>query len=180
MLLPIPVLLFDSRVTVEVRGANVLTMVLGMLGIKFAVSNGLESLVMSRSAILSGNLDEEQPGAETHPVLILFAVVLCGQIWGVTGMLISVPLLSLVRLLLNLEAMKQHRAMADAQQRRLSYIGEFTGRLPKHLLRMPKDLTSGAFYSHSLGERSVLQGMWGKYDHHRVSEMPISQDPLEV
>ncbi|CAK9114867.1 Putative transport protein RP630 [Durusdinium trenchii] len=124
MLLPIPVLLFDSRVTVEVRGANVLTMVLGMLGIKFAVSNGLESLVMSRSAILSGNLDEEQPGAETHPVLILFAVVLCGQIWGVTGMLISVPLLSLVRLLLNLEAMKQHRAMADAQQRRLSYIGE--------------------------------------------------------
>ena len=112
------------------------------------------SLGATRSAILSGNLDEEQPGAETHPatrsevcgrkaehprlgteavdlptrrrrslrpdgthqqgrtcdqrkqkhvtnglvssrdnhrwlgrsqVLILFAVVLCGQIWGVTG-----------------------------------------------------------------------------------------------
>lgn len=57
---------------------------------------------------------------------------------------------------------------------------EFTGRLPKHLLRMPKDLTSGAFYSHSLGERSVLNGMWGKYDHHRVSEHPVSMDPSEV
>ncbi|CAE7689020.1 unnamed protein product [Symbiodinium pilosum] len=57
---------------------------------------------------------------------------------------------------------------------------EFTGRLPKHLLRMPKDLTSGAFYSHSLGERSVLNGMWGKYDHHRVSEYPVSGDPVGV
>lgn len=55
---------------------------------------------------------------------------------------------------------------------------EFTGRLPKHLLR-PKD-TSGAFYTHSLGERSVLNGLWGKYDHHRVSEFPISGDPQEV
>ena len=27
------------------------------------------------------------------------------------------------------------------------------GRLPKHLLRMPKDLTSGAFYSHSRGHQ---------------------------
>ena len=30
-----------------------------------------------------------------------------------------------------------------------SRISCFEGRLPKHLLRMPKDLTSGAFYSHS-------------------------------
>ena len=43
--------------------------VLGMLLIKFAVSNGLESLVMSRSPILSGqlNLDEENNNGETHP-----------------------------------------------------------------------------------------------------------------
>ena len=43
--------------------------VVGMLLIKFAVSNGLESLVMSRSPILSGqlNLDEENNNGETHP-----------------------------------------------------------------------------------------------------------------
>lgn len=34
--------------------------------------------------------------------------------------------------------------------------------LPKHLLRVPKDITSGAFFSHSPGERSYLNGMWGK------------------
>eukprot|EP00434_Breviolum_minutum_P030072 symbB.v1.2.026593.t1/scaffold2669.1/size73469/4 len=225
VLLPVPVLLFDARVTMEIRITNVITMVVGMLLIKFAVSNGLESLVMSRSPILSGqlNLDEENNNGETHPVLILFAVVLCGEIWG---MLISVPLLSLVRLLLNLEASKAGRSVSEARTGRLSYIGEvakqtslnnsrngsrqnsrlyvansdrgraesassaviwgttdyieFTGRLPKHLLRMPKDLTSGAFYSHSLGERSVLNGMWGKYDHHRVSEFPISGEATEV
>lgn len=34
-------------------------------------------------------------------------------------------------------------------------------RLPKHLIQVPKDLTSGAFYAHSLGERVVLNGEWG-------------------
>eukprot|EP00435_Cladocopium_sp_Y103_P032427 s1310_g8.t1 len=57
-----------------------------------------------------------------HQVLILFAVVLCGEIWGVAGMLISVPLLSLVRLLLNLEAAKARNL--DSRSGRLSYIGE--------------------------------------------------------
>lgn len=68
ILLPVPVLLFDSRVTMEERLTNVLTMAIGMLGIKFAVSNGLESFVMSRSPILSGQLlDEESGQNETHP-----------------------------------------------------------------------------------------------------------------
>ena len=53
--------------------------------------------------------------------MILFAVVLCGEIWGVAGMLISVPLLSIVRLLLNLEALKASRPERSG---RLSYIGE--------------------------------------------------------
>jgi len=57
---------------------------------------------------------------------------------------------------------------------------DYTGRLPKHLLRMPKDLTSGAFYSHSLGERSVLNNMWGKFAHHRVEEFPVGDEPTEV
>ena len=39
-----------------------------MLLIKFAVSNGLESLVMSRSAVLSGQMNSEESNDETHPV----------------------------------------------------------------------------------------------------------------
>jgi len=31
-------------------------------------------------------------------------------------------------------------------------------RVPKHLLRIPKDLAPGAFYAHSSGERGALQG----------------------
>jgi hypothetical protein len=34
--------------------------------------------------------------------------------------------------------------------------------VPAHLLRLPKDLATGAFYSHSLGERSYLNGTYGK------------------
>eukprot|EP00441_Pelagodinium_beii_P036477 CAMPEP_0197652778 /NCGR_PEP_ID=MMETSP1338-20131121/34657_1 /TAXON_ID=43686 ORGANISM="Pelagodinium beii, Strain RCC1491" /NCGR_SAMPLE_ID=MMETSP1338 /ASSEMBLY_ACC=CAM_ASM_000754 /LENGTH=230 /DNA_ID=CAMNT_0043227721 /DNA_START=102 /DNA_END=794 /DNA_ORIENTATION=+ len=63
---------------------------------------------------------------------------------------------------------------------RTSRYLEYTGRLPKHLLRLPKDPTSGAFYSHSLGERSMLNGLWGKYDHHRVAENPVGGDPVLV
>ncbi|CAE8690409.1 unnamed protein product [Polarella glacialis] len=66
-----------------------------MLAIKFLVSNGLESVVMGKSATLAGA--EGCNGAtteETHPVLILFAVIICGEVWGTTGMLISVPLIS--------------------------------------------------------------------------------------
>jgi len=34
-------------------------------------------------------------------------------------------------------------------------------RVPKHLLRIPKDLAPGAFYSHSAGERSAINGTRG-------------------
>jgi hypothetical protein len=37
-------------------------------------------------------------------------------------------------------------------------------KLPKHLLRPPKDLPSSTFYSHSTGERSYMNGIWGKHD----------------
>lgn len=38
---------------------------------------------------------------------------------------------------------------------------EEVGKVPKHLLRIPKDLTSGAWYSHSLGEKHHMNGLWG-------------------
>jgi len=39
---------------------------------------------------------------------------------------------------------------------------EEVGRTPRHLLRIPKDLTSGAWYAHSLGEKHHMNGAWGK------------------
>uniref|UniRef100_A0A7S1WR90 Uncharacterized protein n=1 Tax=Alexandrium catenella TaxID=2925 RepID=A0A7S1WR90_ALECA len=42
---------------------------------------------------------------------------------------------------------------------------EFMSCVPKHLLRVPKDLSSGAFYAHSLGERAHLSGVYGQHDH---------------
>eukprot|EP00438_Fugacium_kawagutii_P033443 Skav208829 [mRNA] locus=scaffold667:397283:406737:+ [translate_table: standard] len=123
ILFPIPVLLFDSRVTMSVRFSHVLTMVLGMFLIKLAVSSGLESMVMSQSSVLAGRINDDEDHSETHPVLILFAVVLCGEIWGVAGMLISVPLLSLVRLLLNLEASKAQRPVSDGFRRLDRWVG---------------------------------------------------------
>lgn len=42
-----------------------------------------------------------------------------------------------------------------------SRFHSYMTRLPKQLLRVPKDPTSGAFYAHSLGERVALNGEWG-------------------
>lgn len=43
---------------------------------------------------------------------------------------------------------------------------------PKHLLRVNKDLASGAFHATSTGERSHLTGMWKKFD-----TLPMSMPP---
>eukprot|EP00930_Biecheleria_cincta_P075737 TRINITY_DN62926_c0_g1_i1.p1 TRINITY_DN62926_c0_g1~~TRINITY_DN62926_c0_g1_i1.p1 ORF type:complete len:231 (+),score=24.03 TRINITY_DN62926_c0_g1_i1:123-815(+) len=69
-----------------------------------------------------------------------------------------------------------HMYLVSATQRYLEYMG----RLPKHLLRMPKDLTSGAFYSSSLGDRSALDGHRGMFEHHRVGEEPVGGAPYMV
>jgi len=41
------------------------------------------------------------------------------------------------------------------------YLQE-VGKVPKHLLKIPKDLSSGAWYAHSLGEKQWLFGKWGQ------------------
>lgn len=38
---------------------------------------------------------------------------------------------------------------------------DYMDRIPKHLLRVPKDLATGAFHSYSTGERSALNGTHG-------------------
>lgn len=58
---------------------------------------------MGHNQTLSGAVKDHELEKikETHPVLILFFVVLAGEIWGPVGMLISVPVVSSVRLMLN-------------------------------------------------------------------------------
>lgn len=46
-------------------------------------------------------------------------------------------------------------------------------RIPKHLLRLNKDPISGAFYSHSLGERTSLQGLRGNDAYSGASGLPM-------
>jgi len=59
---------------------------------------------------------------------------------------------------------------------------ELMSRVPRHLLQMPKDMSSGVFYSHSRGERSYLNGDYGTYDHMpprpESAEMPGAAPPF--
>mmetsp|Transcript_24786 Transcript_24786/g.45458 ORF Transcript_24786/g.45458 Transcript_24786/m.45458 type:complete len:517 (-) Transcript_24786:354-1904(-) len=75
--------------------------IVGMLVNKLIVANVLNPLLMGRSKVLSGALSDEQDPGETHPVLLLFIVVVAGEVWGAIGMLISVPVVSFVRLAVN-------------------------------------------------------------------------------
>merc|ERR1711937_5168 len=98
LVLPIPLILLDSRVTPDCRLQNCIIAVVAMVAIKMIVGNFLEVKVMSSDPVLSGvkaEGDHEEHGI--HPVAILFFVVLFGDIWGPMGMLISVPLISIIR-----------------------------------------------------------------------------------
>jgi len=97
IILPVPLLILDSRQKWGDRFFQTLACTGAMLGIKLVCSNVLESLVMGRNKTLAGVVDKDKEFAETHPVIVLFAVVVCGLIWGPIGMLISVPLISLMR-----------------------------------------------------------------------------------
>lgn len=51
---------------------------------------------------------------------------------------------------------------------------EQVGRQPKHLLRIPKDLTSGAWYAHSLGEKNHMNEQWGQRNKPTYGAMPFA------
>jgi len=107
-------------------GWKTLWVFVGMILIKLLVANVLTSIIMGKNKALSGAVhfrgaetgrintpmrvpstfdtpryQDEMDVKETHPVVILFVVVLSGQIWGPVGMLISVPVVSLCRLAVN-------------------------------------------------------------------------------
>lgn len=114
-LLPVPVILLDSRQDMMDRWGKLAWALGGLLLIKFAVSNGLESVVMGSNRVLAGASRQAKEYGETHPVIVLSAVVLLGQIWGSTGMLVSVPLISMIRLGISLHEKQEESRLTNAR-----------------------------------------------------------------
>lgn len=85
MLLPCPVILLDSRLDRPML--VMITAVLGQLALKFAFGN-----------IIEVKLIESDKKLRMHPVMILVSVGIFGYLWGPTGMLLSVPLMALLKI----------------------------------------------------------------------------------
>merc|ERR1719203_234813 len=85
MVLPCPVILLDSRLERPVL--VLLVAMLSQLGLKFAFSN-----------IIEVKLIESDKKLRMHPVMILLSVSVFGHLWGPTGMLLSVPLMALLKI----------------------------------------------------------------------------------
>jgi len=118
VLLPIPIILLMPMPSPDqARSAVLGRFLLGMLVIKLLVSNVLESYLMGHNPTLSGAVKEQELESiqETHPVIILFVVVLAGEIWGPTGMLIAVPCVSFTRLAFNFWRLQGPKLSQDAE-----------------------------------------------------------------
>merc|ERR1719453_84586 len=85
MFLPCPIVLLDSRL--ERPMCVLLLSLLGQLSLKFAFSN-----------IIEVKLIESDKKLRMHPVMILLSVGIFGHLWGPTGMLLSVPLMALIKI----------------------------------------------------------------------------------
>jgi predicted PurR-regulated permease PerM len=87
MMLPMPVILFDSRL--EAPFLTLLTATAGQLSLKFVFSN-----------IIEVKLVENDTTMKMHPVITLLAVTFFGFIWGPTGMLLSVPMMAYMKVVI--------------------------------------------------------------------------------
>jgi len=84
MALPMPVILFDSRL--DKPFLTLFTATFGQLALKFIFAN-----------IVEVKLIEHDSTMKMHPVVTLLAVAFFGFIWGPTGMLLCVPLVTYVK-----------------------------------------------------------------------------------
>jgi len=84
MMLPLPVILFDDRMTRPVE--CMLLALMGQMGLKVIFGNVIEI-----------KLIESQQEMRMHPVIILFFVAFFQLIWGATGMLLSVPIVAALK-----------------------------------------------------------------------------------
>lgn len=87
MLLPVPVILFDNRL--EAPFLTLLIATLGQLGLKFVFANIIEVKLVENDATM-----------KMHPVITLLAVTFFGFIWGPTGMLLSVPIMTYLKVVI--------------------------------------------------------------------------------
>eukprot|EP00929_Paragymnodinium_shiwhaense_P102902 TRINITY_DN66126_c0_g1_i1.p1 TRINITY_DN66126_c0_g1~~TRINITY_DN66126_c0_g1_i1.p1 ORF type:complete len:189 (-),score=7.79 TRINITY_DN66126_c0_g1_i1:141-650(-) len=146
MILPVPFILLtptedcptrpweDCIVDFDYRLKALAVTISGMLLIKFLVSNLLSSVLMGKNPALAGAIkrgDTIEEVKETHGVVVLFAVVFFGKIWGPVGMLISVPVISVVRLTVNfgLDYERRRQSMAQGGQERAPVQTDDTGRI---------------------------------------------------
>mmetsp|Transcript_46334 Transcript_46334/g.93470 ORF Transcript_46334/g.93470 Transcript_46334/m.93470 type:complete len:443 (-) Transcript_46334:32-1360(-) len=87
MILPAPVILFDSRL--EAPFLTLLTATSGQLGLKFLFANIIEVKLIENDATM-----------KMHPVITLLAVTFFGFVWGPTGMLLSVPMMTYIKVVI--------------------------------------------------------------------------------
>eukprot|EP00929_Paragymnodinium_shiwhaense_P082638 TRINITY_DN4365_c0_g1_i1.p1 TRINITY_DN4365_c0_g1~~TRINITY_DN4365_c0_g1_i1.p1 ORF type:complete len:512 (+),score=76.09 TRINITY_DN4365_c0_g1_i1:163-1698(+) len=87
MVLPIPVIVFDSRL--EAPFITLLFALLGQLALKFVFANIVEVMLI-----------ENDHTMRMHPVVTLLAIAFFGFIWGPTGMLLCVPLMSYMKVVI--------------------------------------------------------------------------------
>lgn len=87
MLLVAPVILFDSRL--EAPFLTLLVATLGQLALKFVFANIIEVKLVENDATM-----------KMHPVVTLLAVTFYGLLWGPTGMLLSVPLMTYLKVVI--------------------------------------------------------------------------------
>merc|ERR1719161_259800 len=87
MVLPIPVILLDGRLTNPL--GTLCAALLGQMMLKFIFSNYLEV-----------KLIEDDRMMMIHPVWILLGLTYFGYVWGPVGMLLSVPILAMFKALL--------------------------------------------------------------------------------
>merc|ERR1719210_2731376 len=84
MVLPLPVILFDDRITSPIE--FVALALIGQMGLKVVFGN-----------IIEIKLIESQQEMRMHPVIILFFVAFFQYVWGATGMLLSVPIVAAMK-----------------------------------------------------------------------------------
>eukprot|EP00419_Tripos_fusus_P044027 CAMPEP_0172827800 /NCGR_PEP_ID=MMETSP1075-20121228/20372_1 /TAXON_ID=2916 /ORGANISM="Ceratium fusus, Strain PA161109" /LENGTH=422 /DNA_ID=CAMNT_0013669675 /DNA_START=109 /DNA_END=1377 /DNA_ORIENTATION=+ len=137
-MLPLPVILFDGRLS---NPWLVLGIALGgTLLLKFLFGNIVEVILI-----------ESQQDMKMHPVIILFLMAFFGWIWGATGMVLSVPLMAAAKgsmymlpptyrnpLLMILEGDKKAPARYDAWYQNRHVVQEPVGSQPiRHLDHEP-------------------------------------------
>jgi len=114
--LPLPLIMLNAADDVHSRAWKLLFCCTGMFAAKTLCANILETKLMGQNEILAGKVNErcKKEAEETHPVIVLFVLFVSAEVWGISGMLFAVPLISLVRMVINIHSsLEQENMDAD-------------------------------------------------------------------